>query len=1154
MKQANLYVGINNEDAKARLKEIEGQLQELIRLRDKAFQDKDVTAYTKLDKQINKLTGESKKLERGIFEVDKVLKNLSGASVIELEKALKKVNSEIRSMKRNDPGLGEKKNQAALLSSELDKAVGRSREHTGGIKKLADGFNRYFGIATAAVATFTGVVFGLRKAVDTFNVFEKRVDNLSALTGLVGDDLDWLTEKAKEMSTATLEGNVRIASSATEIVDAYTKVGSKRPELLKVKEDLNGVTQEAMILAAAANGDLQPAVDGLTMVLNQFNAPASESRKIINILAAGSKEGAGEIDYLAAGFEKAGSVAASFGISIEELTGALETLAPRMTEPEMAGRSLRNIMLKLETQSDENLRPSIVGLQQAFVNMKAAQWDVIKLTDLFGTENINAANILFNNTAEFKKYTTAVTGTSVALEQASINTDNNATKLQQAKNRAELVTIAFGEKLAPAITFSTNAFTYFMRAIMYAPEFFVKYQIALIAVAGATLALKSALIAESIAHVYNNLLLKEGIGLRIKNAIADSTLAARKQLLIIWTMGETTATKLAASAQLAWNLALSANPLGAVITLVTALVFAIKLYDKYSAESLRLEKEKLDAIEKLNIANQNLKINYQNQEIAISQLNKMSAEQKRTLLEQTKATLNQAEAELVLMQATQKRIEQDNTRVTLWQRMVNTVLLVNNPALANIWNAFDAVKNGAAAADEMTDSIKQMQDQIKQLWGQYSGLDETVNAESIADQITGKAVTQLEEKQRLLTTALKNYEKGSEEYKRIADKLKAVSNNLNEALANDLSGPIDQFAALTDRIKKTEDAIRKLILANQPVPESMIRQLVKDRAELARVEQSIKNIAVEIGRMSGIPTPKKLEDKPWFNVRPQESKLKNNNEDPQAKWDAEQAKQEAWKNAALDIANSTQNAIFDIIKNRQQAELDAKLASLNAQREAELANTNLTEEQRAKINEKYRKREAQMKLEAWKKEKAANIVSAIMKTAMAVLTQLSGGDPVTAIPRAIAAGIMGAAETAVIIAQKPPQFYAGGFTDEDPDDYKAVGVVHANEFVANAAANRNPTIRPILNLIDYAQRAGTARHINLPAVIESTTPRLAPGQPQPTKVNQTGRDADPEMIDAMNRFSDAAEKLMREGVSGKWVYQDFKIMADKETKAIAKTG
>jgi len=361
------------------------------------------------------------------------------------------------------------------------------------LSRMGDAFNRYFALVTAAVASITGLIMGFKALVKTFNDYEERVDNLSALTGLAGSSLDWLSQKAKDLSTATLEGGIRVTQGAQEIVDAFTKTGSARPELLKNKEALAEVTQEAIILSNAAKTTLQPAIEALTMVMNQYNVPATEARRIINALGAGSKEGAGEIPYLTTAFEKAGTVAADAGLSIETMVATIETLAPRISQPEIAGRSLKGVLLDLQQGADD-INPSIVGMTTALENLGRKNLDITELTKMFGKENITTAAILINNVEELKKYEKAVTGTNVAVEQAAINTNNNNAKLAQAKNRINLVSIELGEKLSPAMSLVTGYFGKTLKFVSVLVDVFTVYGRTIItataAIIGYTLAVK----------------------------------------------------------------------------------------------------------------------------------------------------------------------------------------------------------------------------------------------------------------------------------------------------------------------------------------------------------------------------------------------------------------------------------------------------------------------------------------------------------------------------------------------------------------------------------------------------------------------------------------------------------------------------------------
>ena len=74
---------------------------------------------------------------------------------------------------------------------------------------------------------------------------------------------------------------------------------------------------------------------------------------------------------------------------------------------------------------------------------------------------------------------------------------------------------------------------------------------------------------------------------------------------------------------------------------------------------------------------------------------------------------------------------------------------------------------------------------------------------------------------------------------------------------------------------------------------------------------------------------------------------------------------------------------------------------------------------------------------------------------------------------AVAAGM---AQVATIRKQHQAEaagYYSGGFTKRDPNNRREVGVVHANEFVANHEAVANPAVSPVLRLIDHAQRNNT---------------------------------------------------------------------------------
>lgn len=436
---------------------------------------------------------ELKKAEARMEELRKEI-GLTGMTMRELRNRAKELSLAMNHIDPRTP-------QYKAYRAELDQVNARMRELKTGtdkagfsFSKMADGFNKYMGVFAAVSAGILGVVLSMRKMVDAYDEYEQKVANLSAITGLAGEELDWLSSKAKELSTSTTDSGVRITKSADEIVDAFTKVGSKRPELLANKDAMAQVTEQALILAEAGQTDLETAIDAVTASMNQFNLGADQSERIINTLAAGSLEGSAEIDSLSGSLKNAGTVAAASNMTIEETVAALEVLASKQLLGEEAGTKFRGALLKMKEagvgyQSGVfNMRDALVETNQILASTGSQMEKDAKLQKIFGTENVTVGTILLGNIDAYDKLTKAVTDTDTAVKQATTNTSTHKAELAQAKNRAHLMAIELGEKLAPIMTFSTNVATMFLKALMKLPDIVRENKVLFIALGTALLA------------------------------------------------------------------------------------------------------------------------------------------------------------------------------------------------------------------------------------------------------------------------------------------------------------------------------------------------------------------------------------------------------------------------------------------------------------------------------------------------------------------------------------------------------------------------------------------------------------------------------------------------------------------------------------------
>ena len=260
--------------------------------------------------------------------------------------------------------------------------------------------------------------------------------------------------------------------------------------------------------------------------------------------------------------------------------------------------------------------------------------------------------------------------------------------------------------------------------------------------------------------------------------------------------------------------------------------------------------------------------------------------------------------------------------------------------------------------------------------------------------------------------------------------------------------------------------------------------------------------------------------------------------------DAEQQRRNDWRDAEYQMANNINATVFNMVMNRQQAELDHKITMLEKQKQAELSNKNLTEAQKLAIEEKYDTKTRALKLAQWKKERNASAVNTAIATILAVMKAGGPLNPVGAVT-----ALAGALAVAEILAKKPPEFYQGGYTGDGTDDRKLAGTVHFNEFVGSAKAVRNPSIKPVFDVIDYAQRNGTISQINLPALVANSTAqgRKAGGYVSDATNNafSAGSASNTDYL-IMKEFTEELRRTREEGLRGKWSLNDLeKIQKDK---------
>lgn len=1039
----------------------------------------------------------------------------------------KEYNEQMAKIKDLNTILKQHKTELKGVNDEMKKSPGF-------IDKMVNGFNKFGGIIVSLIGFLTGVTLALRSFREERNKLESAQASLKALTGLDEASVNWLTKQARTLATTMTKEGLRVRSSATEILDAYMLVGSAKPELLGNKEALAAVTEEAMRLQAAA-GDikLSEAVDAVTLSLNQFGAPAEEAGRYVNVLAAGSKEGAANIASINAAIEKSGVAASGANVQIEETVALIETLAYKGIKDEVAGTALKKFFLVLQTGADET-NPKVVGLSKALENLKNKNMDAASIKKMFGEEGYNAAAVILDNIDMVNRLTDAVTGSNVAFEQAAINSNTAAAALDQARNKMKLAMADLGDKLDGVFTVSTNMATNLVKILPGLIDWVQEWGLVTLWLAGVIATYNARIKIAAVLTGGYHAVLKVGKAVQLAYGIAMATVngysvtSIKLMRAMIVTMGQhriaiaalRTVTfayaavvnvlrlrfDLAAKAMrgmiVASNISKLFSPWGLVLAAVTAVTAALVIFRKRVGE--------VDAAQAtLNRINKKASEEYDDQSARIKALNdivhnnKVGIDERRKALDELKSIIPGYNALLddegrltkdntqaiddylvalekeIKLKAAKEELEEAyrKQRKLEQQRDAHQKVLDNNPGnTTQTFNTsfgalnFDPLDHNRSKLREINAELATTNSVISAINNEIASNSSVISSPSPKKSgggSTGASETEKERKARIkaelekietdhnaeLTHIQKLYLEGAfeseEEYasakidlekKYLEQKLEVVGLEASERekiQVKILEGQI-KFNELCkkedERIAKERKSIRdkQLQIELEQAAQHHYRNFTSEEEYQAEVKK------IYEAYYDDLLNNFRLTEEQKTQVMAEQNKLQT--DEDKKKYEKLKAQAEQYRDITMDIASEFGEAIGEMIAN-------GELSMKNFLRETIL-----------------------MALDALERIIEITCLEVTAKN-------IAATTPFNWIGAAKAAAQVAAIKAAfALVKGLVGNFYTGGYTPSGEWD-KPQGIVHSNEFVANRYAVANPAVRPVLDLIDSAQRSGTIANL-----------------------------------------------------------------------------
>lgn len=285
--------------------------------------------------------------------------------------------------------------------------------------KATDMIGKFTSVVTTSVATVSAGIGTIGTAAARVGMdFEAAMSKVSSISGATGNDLQSLTDKAKEMGATT-------KFSATESAEAFQYMAMAGWDTKSMLDGIDGI----MNLSAADGLDLATTSDIVTDALTAFGLSAKDSTHFADVLATASSSANTNVSMLGESFKYVAPLAGSMNYSVEDVSLALGLMANASVKGSMAGTSLKTALSNLASPTDDMGKAlQKLGLATEVTSTKIDQLKIDKATN-----KVTEAQKKYNQTVQ--KYGE----NSSEAEKAALNlksAQENLTKAQEGKTKS----------------------------------------------------------------------------------------------------------------------------------------------------------------------------------------------------------------------------------------------------------------------------------------------------------------------------------------------------------------------------------------------------------------------------------------------------------------------------------------------------------------------------------------------------------------------------------------------------------------------------------------------------------------------------------------------------------------------------------------------
>lgn len=457
--------------AQKELAELQKQVEALNR------SQSDIKAYQRQQESIGKTEEKLKLLQQQYDNIQREMQETGGYSsdlenkLLSKQQQIDKTSASLDQQREKLERLGAAMKENGIDTDNLTEENKRLSGQLSELKEKEDDFGdagaMAFDVVASAISA-AGIAAALHEIADAYmecvtiaGNFEEGMSNVEALSGASAEEMQLLSDKAKELGATTKF----TAQEASDAMGYMAMAGWDAQEMLS---GMDGVLQ----LAAASGEDLAMVSDIVTDNLTAFGLTAADTARFADVLAAAATNSNTNVSIMGETFANAASIAGALGYSVEDVAVAVGLMANSGVKGSVAGTALKNTfngLLEGVTLTGEafgeydytaikangtmkSFSDTIDELRVYFDQMTEAE-RVNNAMAIAGQRGYNGLLAILNATDEdYASLTASINNcTGAAQRMAEVKLDNMNGQLTIMKSAWDGLKISVGEQFTPAM-------------------------------------------------------------------------------------------------------------------------------------------------------------------------------------------------------------------------------------------------------------------------------------------------------------------------------------------------------------------------------------------------------------------------------------------------------------------------------------------------------------------------------------------------------------------------------------------------------------------------------------------------------------------------------------------------------------------------------